>query len=387
MDLRLSDEQLEFQQMVRKFARNEIAPLAPVIDEEERFPFETFKKMADLGLLGIVIPQEYGGVGQSILTFCVVMEEIAYACAATAMGYTVSSALCGHNLAVNGSEEQKRRYLPDLASGKKIFSIAMTEPGAGSDVLSMQTFAERRGNEYVINGSKTFITNAPVAEVFLVYVRTDRNAGSRGLSLLIVEKGTPGFSIGQPFKKMGVHGSPTAEIFFSDCRVPVENLVRGENEASEILLGGLDFERTVAAPMSVGTAQCALDKCTAYVKERRQFGQPLMMFEMILEKLANMSTEIEAARLLTHRAAWMCDQGIRCSAEASHAKLFAAEMGLRAASEAVQIFGGYGYMREYGVERMWRDAKVGAIVAGTSEIQRLIIARELIKRSTASDRP
>jgi alkylation response protein AidB-like acyl-CoA dehydrogenase len=219
--------------------------------------------------------------------------------------------------------------------------------------------------------------------VFLVYVRTDRNAGPRGLSLLIVEKGTPGFSIGQPLKKMGMHGSPTAEIFFNDCRVPVENLVRGENQAVGILLGGLDVERTVGAPMSVGAAQCALDTCIPYVKERQQFGQPLMMFEMILEKLANMSMEIEAARLLAHKAAWMCDQGIRCSAEASHAKLFATEMGMRVASEAVQIFGGYGYMREYGVERMFRDAKVGAIVAGTSEIQRLVIARELVKRSMA----
>jgi len=381
MDFRLSDEQLEFQQVVRKFARNEIAPLAAAVDEEERFPFETFEKMAGLGLLGICVPEEYGGIGQSALTFCVVLEEIAYACGSTAMSYAVSSALCGHNLAVNGSEEQKRRYLPDMSSGKKIFSIAMTEPDAGSDVLSMQTFAERQGDEYVINGSKTFITNAPVSEVFLVYARTDRNAGPHGLSLFIVEKGTPGFSIGQPFKKMGMHASPTAEIFFSDCRVPPENVVRGENQALKILLSGLDFERTVGAPMGIGGAQCALDKCLGYVKERQQFGQPLMMFEMILEKLANISMEIEAARLLTCKAAWLCDQGIRCSAEASQAKLFATEAGMHAAAEAVQIFGGYGYMREYEVERMFRDAKVGSIVAGTSEIQRLIIARELIKRS------
>lgn len=383
MDFRLDEQQLEFQETVRKFARNEIAPLASVIDEEERFPFETFKKMGDLGLLGLVIPEAYGGLGQSALTFCVVLEEIAYACAATAMSYVVSSALCGHNLATNASEDQKRRYLPDLASGAKIFSVAMTEPGAGSDVLSMQTFAERRGDEYLITGSKTFITNGPVAEVFLVYARTDRSAGPRGLSLFIVEKGMPGFSVGQPFKKMGVHGSPTSEIFFQDCRVPAANLVKGENQALGILLGGLDFERTVGGPLGVGAAQCALDKCVAYVKERRQFGQPLMMFEMILEKLANMSLEIEAARLLTYKAAWMCDEGIRCSAEASQAKLFATEMGMHVANEAVQIFGGYGYMREYEVERMFRDAKVGGIVAGTSEIQRLIIARELIKRSLA----
>jgi len=381
MDFRLSDEQIEFQQAVRKFARSEIAPLAALVDEEERFPRESFEKMADLGLLGLCVPEEYGGMGQSLLTFCVVLEEIAYACGATAMSYTVSSALCGHNLAVNGSEEQKRRFLPDMVSGKKIFSIAMTEPGSGSDVLSMQTFAERRGGEYILNGSKTFITNAPVADVFLVYARTDRGAGPHGLSLFIVEKGTPGFSVGQPFKKMGMHASPTAEIFFSDCRAPAENLIKGENQALKILLHGLDFERIAGAPMGVGGGQCALDQCLAYVKERQQFGQPLMMFEMILEKLANMSMDIEAARLLTYKAAWMYDQGIRCSAEASHAKLFATEAGMRAAAEAVQIFGGYGYMREYGVERLFRDAKVGSIVAGTSEIQRLIIAREIIKRS------
>ncbi len=381
MDFRLSEEQIEFQQMTRRFARNEITPLASLIDEEGRFPFETFRKMGELGLLGILIPEAYGGVGQSILTFCVVMEEIAYACAATAMSYTVSSALCGHNLVRNASEAQKRRYLPELASGRKIFSIAMTEPGAGSDVLSMRSTAERRGDHYVINGSKTFITNAPVSEVFLVYVRTDRAAGPHGLSLILVEKGTPGFSVGQPFKKMGMNGSPTAEIFFSDCRVPVENLVGKEHGAMSMLLGGLDMERAVGAPLGVGAAQCALDRCLAYVQERHQFGQPLALFEMIQAKLANMSVEIEAARLLTHKAAWLCDQGVRCSAEASQAKLYATEMGVRVASEAVQIFGGYGYMREYGIERLYRDAKAGTIVAGTSEIQRLIIARELMKRS------
>ena len=381
MDFHLTQEQLEIQRMVRKFAQQEIAPIAAEIDLESRFPAETFRKMADLGLLGLVIPEAYGGVGQSVATFCLVIEEIAYFCVSTALSYYVTALLVGHNLATNASEEQKQRYLPDIGSGKKLGAIAMTEPGYGSDVLSIQTFAERRDGEYIVNGSKTFITNATVADVFLVYVRTDKNAGPRGISQLIIERGFPGFSIGQPFRKLGLHASPTAEIFFDQCRVPAENLVKGENEALGILLGGLDVERTVGASMGVGMGRAALDRAVAYAKERQQFGQPIIMFEMILEKLANMSTELEAARWLTYKAATLCDAGIRCTEEAAQAKLFASEMALRAANEAVQILGGYGYMQEYEVERMLRDARVGTIGAGTSEIQRLVIARELIKRS------
>ena len=368
--------------MVRKFAQNEIAPLTAEIDRDSRFPSETFLKMGELGLLGLMVPEEYGGVGQTVLTCCLVGEEIAYACAATALSYLAHAVLCAHSLSCNGSEEQKKKYLPDLASGKKLGALAMTEPGAGSDVLSLTTFGERRGDEYVINGGKTFITNASVAETFLVYVRTDKNAGPHGISQFIIERGFPGLSIGQPFHKMGLRASPTSEMFFENCRVPVENLVKGENKALGILLGGLDVERTVGGAMAVGGIRAALDRSLAYAKERQQFGQPIALFEMIMEKLANMSMELEAARLLTYKAAWLCDQGIRCSAEASHAKLFASEASMRAASEAVQIFGGYGYTEEYGVERMMRDAKLGTIGAGTSEIQRLIIARELLKRNS-----
>lgn len=379
MDFRLTEDQLEMQRMVRKFARNEIAPLAAEIDRESRFPAETFRKMGELGLLGLLIPEEYGGVGQGVLTFCIVMEEIAWACAATSLSLLAHSVLCAHNLSCNGSAEQKKKYLPDLVSGAKIGALAMTEPGVGSDVLHIETSAVRSGEEYIVNGSKTFITNAPVAGTFLVYVRTGPESGPRGISQLIVERTCPGFSISQPFHKMGVRGSPTAQLFFDNCRVPAANLVRGENHALEILLGGLDVERTVGASMAVGVAQAAFEKAAAYAKERQQFGQPIAMFEMILEKLANMSTEIEAARLLTHKAAALCDEHIRCSAEASQAKLFASEMAVRAASEAVQILGGYGYMQEYEVERIFRDVRMGTIGGGTSEIQRLIIARELLK--------
>jgi isovaleryl-CoA dehydrogenase len=381
MDFRLTDEQLQFQEVVRKFAHTEIAPIAAEIDLESRFPAETFQKMGELGLLGLLIPEDYGGMGQSVLTFCVVMEEVAYACASTALSFLAHSVLCAHNLSCNGSEEQKRKYLPDLASGATLGAIAMTEPGSGSDVMSMETTAVRDGADYVLNGSKTFITNATVAGTFLVYARTGEDSGANALSQFIVESGFPGFSVGEAFHKMGLHGSPTAPIYFDDCRVPAANLVRGENQALPILLGGLDVERATGAAMGVGLGRAALDHAVAYAKERQQFGRPIVTFQMIKEKLANMCLEIDAARLLTWRAATLCDDGVPCSAEASSAKLFASEMSLRAASEAVQILGGYGYMQEYEVERILRDARLGTIGAGTSEIQRLIICRELLQRS------
>lgn len=387
MDFRLTEEQREMQTMVRRFAQTEIAPLARQVDEEERFPAETFRKMGELGLLGLLVPEEYGGVGGSVLTMCVVMEEIAYACSSTALSFLAHATLCCHNLACNGSHEQKAKYLPDLASGKVLGGIAMTEPGAGSDALGLQTAAVRAGDEYILNGSKTFITNASVAGVLLVYARTDKDAGPRGLSQFIVEMDTPGVSVGKPFKKMGMRGSPTSEVFFENCRVPAANLVQGENQALGILLGGLDVERTVGAAMGVGGARAALDRALKYAQERVQFGQPIIMFEMVAEKLADMAMNIEAARLLTHKAAVLCDEGVRCSAEASYAKLFATEMCQRACNDAIQIFGGYGYMQEYEVERMLRDARVGTIGGGTSEIQRLIIVKELVKRNMGGFQP
>ncbi|HPO16289.1 MAG TPA: acyl-CoA dehydrogenase family protein [Candidatus Hydrogenedentes bacterium] len=381
MDFNLTEEQRAIQEMVRKFAKNEIAPLAVEIDRDARFPAETFMKMGELGILGLLIPEDYGGAGQDVLTCCVAIEEIACTCGSTALSYFAHAVLCAHNLACNGSEEQKQKYLPDLASGKKIGAIAMTEPGAGSDVLSIETTAERQGDEYVLNGSKTFITNAPVADTFLVYAKM-KNAEANGMSQFIVERGFPGVSVGQPFHKMGMRGSPTGEVFFDNCRVPLENIVRGESRAMGILMGGLVVERIVGAALAVGAARTAFERALAYAKERRQFGQPLIMFEMIMEKLANMSMEMEAARCLTYKAAVMYGEGHRCSAEASHAKLFASEAAVRAASEAIQILGGYGYMQEYEVERILRDVRMGTIGGGTSEIQRLIIAREIMGRDS-----
>jgi len=381
MNFRLTQEQLEIQEKVRDFARREIAPLAAEIDRVERFPAETFKKLGEMGLLGLMLPKEYGGMDGSVLTCCLVGEELAYACASTSMSYLAHAVLCCHNLLSNGSEEQRKKYLPDLARGAKLGAIAMTEPNAGSDVLSMQTFAELRNDEYIINGSKTYITNAPVADTFLVYARTDKNLGPRGISQFIIERGFPGFTVGTPFSKMGMRGSPTAPLHFENCRVPAENLVKGENQALGILMGGLDTERTVGGALGLGLARAAFDMALARATERQQFGQPLIMFEMITEKIANMSMEIEAARMLTYKAATLCDEKVRCSAEASHAKLFSSEMGLRAATETLQILGGVGYMKDCAIERMVRDARLGTIGGGTSEIQRLIIAREIVRRS------
>jgi isovaleryl-CoA dehydrogenase len=378
MDFHLTAEQVTLQEVTRKFAKAEIAPLASSIDQEGRFPVEVFSNLGKRGLLGLLIPREYGGAGQNVVAFCVAVEEVARACQSTALSYVATTVLCAHNLACHGSEEQKRKYLPDLAAGNTIGAIAMTEPQAGSDVLSMQTRAERRGDVYVLNGSKMFITNAPVAHVFLVYAQTAGNPGVGGLSQFIVERGFPGFSVGEPLQKMGMHGSPTAPLFFDDCQVPAANLVQGENLGKAILWHGLDVERVALAAMAVGAAQGAFDRARAYANDRRQFDRPLVSFEMIIEKMANMSTEIEAARLLTFKAASLCDEGVHCTAEASQAKLFASEMAVRVASEALQILGGNGYIMEYDVERILRDARLGPIGGGTSEIQRLIIAREIL---------
>lgn len=381
MDFTLSEEQLAMQALARKFAQNELAPKAQEIDRTLRFPRESFDQMGELGLLGLLVPEEYGGVGATVTTFCVVMEEIAAACAATALSYLAHSVLVCYNLSENASEEQKKKYLPDLCSGKKLGSLCITEPGAGSDALAMQTYAVQDGDTWVLNGSKTFITNAPVADVFLVYARTDKNDRARGISQFIVDRDTPGLSTGQPFHKMGNRASPTSEVFFDNCVVPAANLVQGPNKALGILMGNLDVERTVGGIMGVGGARGALEKAIEYAKTRVQFDQPIIMFEMILDKVAQTATEIDAARLLTYRAADLADRGIRCSAESSMAKLFSSEMANRATYEAVQILGGYGYIDEYGVERMARDARLGSIGAGTSEVQKLIIAKEVVKRT------
>ncbi len=381
MDFRITDDQLELRDMVRKFARQELAPKAAEIDLSCEFPKENWQKMADLGLLGMMIPEEYGGFESDVLTFCICMEEVAYACASTSLSYLAHTVLCAYNLSQNGSEEQKKKYLPGLCDGSKMGCLCITEPDSGSDALGMQTFAEERGDKWILNGSKTFITNAPIADVFLVYARSDRNDRNRGITQFIIERDTPGLSTGEPFHKMGNRASPTSEVFFENCEVPAENIVIGPNQALGILMGNLDVERAVGGAMGVGGAQAALDRAVDYAKTRIQFDQPIIMHEMVLDKVAEMATSIEAARLLTHKAAWLCDQGEPCTESASYAKLFSAQMAQKATYEAVQILGGYGYMQEYEVERFMRDARLGTIGGGTNEVQKLIIAREVVKRS------
>ena len=381
MDFRINDDQLEMRDMVRKFAQQELASKAAEIDLSCEFPRENWQKMADLGLLGMMIPEEYGGFESDVLTFCICMEEVAYACASTSLSYLAHTVLCAYNLSQNGSEAQKKKYLPGLCDGSKMGCLCITEPDSGSDALGMQTFAEERGDKWVLNGSKTFITNAPIADVFLVYARSDRNDRNRGITQFIIERDTPGLSTGEPFHKMGNRASPTSEVFFENCEVPAENIVKGPNQALGILMGNLDVERAVGGAMGVGGAQAALDRAVDYAKTRIQFDQPIIMHEMVLDKVAEMATSIEAARLLTHKAAWLCDQGEPCTESASYAKLFSAQMAQKATYEAVQILGGYGYMQEYEVERFMRDARLGTIGGGTNEVQKLIIAREVVKRS------
>ena len=381
MNFDLTQEQKMLKEAVARFVDKEVIPLAPEIDEEERFPRETFKVMADMGLFGISIPEEYGGSGSDFLSCVLVMEELARGCVSTANTYGSHAILCTENIYRNGNEVQRRKYLPDLIQGNKIGAICITEPEAGSDALSMRTRAEKRGDSYILNGTKMFITNGPIADVAVVYAKTDPEAGPRGISAFIVEKGFPGFSRGKSLKKMGVRGSPTGELIFEDCQVPVENLLGEENRGLRVLMSGLDRERIVYSIAPIGVAQGAFDLAFKYASERVQFGAPIITFQMMQEILADIATEIQAGRVLAYWAAEMADSGKRVRLEASYAKLFCAEVGVRAVGKAVQIFGGYGYIREFPIERMYRDVKGIEFGAGTNQIQKLIIINELIKKS------
>ena len=381
MDFELSDEQRMIQKTVREFAKKELAPLAYEIDRDERFPHENFKKMAEMGLLGITIPEEYGGSGGSYMDLAIVSEELSAVCASTAVAFGANADLFNDNLRRHGNEGQKKKYLPPMCSGKMIGGIAMTEPEAGSDVMSMKTRAELKGDHYVLNGTKVFITNGPIADALIIYAKTDPEKGSHGVSAFIVESTFQGFSRGKKFEKMGWRGSPTGEIFLDDCIVPKENLLGEENKGAAILMSGLNTERILLGAMSVGIARGAYEYALNYAKERIQFGKPIASFQLIQHKLANMAMEIEAARLLTYKAAAMADKGIlglEGNVRASYAKLYGSELCMRATTEAVQILGGYGYTKDFPVERMMRDAKLQAIGGGTSEIEALIIARNIL---------
>jgi len=378
MDFRLNEEQQMFQRMVRDFAEREIAPQASQTDETKQFPWPIIEKMAALGLMGLPIPEKYGGAGSDTLSYALAVEEVARACGSTAITLAAHVSLACKPLLMFGSEEQKQKYLVPLAQGKGLGAFGLTEPAAGSDAGATQTTARPDGDEWVINGQKCFITNGSIADIVVITAMTDKDAGTRGISSFIVPKGAPGFRPGRDEEKMGLRGSVTSELFFEDCRIPSENILGKPGEGFKQFLTTLDGGRISIGAMALGLAQAALEASLRYSKERVQFGRPIAKFQAIQWMLADMGTEIDAARLLIYRTAWLKDQGLDFVKEAAMAKLYASEVAERACFKAIQIHGGYGYMREYGIERLYRDQRLCTIGEGTSEIQRLVIARQLL---------
>ncbi|TFG37957.1 MAG: acyl-CoA dehydrogenase [Syntrophobacterales bacterium] len=363
--------------MARDFAKKELEPFAGERDEKGIFPEEVIKKMGQLGLMGMMIPEEYGGTGAGAVSYCLAMQEIAYACASAAVTMSVAN-LSAEPLLKYGNEEQKAKYLHKLASGEMLGAFAVTEPEAGSDPGGMKTKAEDKGDYYLVNGTKNFITNGGYADLINLIARTDSKKGNRGLSAFIIEKGFPGFIVGKKEKKMGLKASDTVELIFDDCRVPKENLLGREGQGFKVAMTALDSGRIGIASQSLGIARACLDEAVKYANSRRQFGRAIGSFQAIQWMVADMATEIEAASLLALSAANRKDMGVSFTKEASMAKLFASELANRAAYKSLQVHGGYGYMQEFKIERLYRDARVTAIYEGTSEIQRIVIARDVM---------
>jgi alkylation response protein AidB-like acyl-CoA dehydrogenase len=377
MDLELTEEQKIIQQTVRDFAQNELAPVADELDQAEEFPWKIFKRMAELGLLGMILPSEYGGSGADELSLAIAIEEIAKACASTADILDSAAVIGPIPIYLWGSEEQKRKFLPALAKGERIASYAVTEPDAGSDIGGIKTKAVKDGDNYILNGQKTFITCGNVCDTAIVFAGIPELA-PRGMTAFIVEEGMPGFSKGKKLKKLGMRAATNAELFFEDCRVPAANRLGEEGKGMRIALTTLDHGRIGIGAQAVGIAQAVLDKSVEYSKQRIQFGAPISKNQAISWKLADMATEIEAARFLVYKAAYLADRGEPFSTNAAMAKLYASELAMKAATWGIQIFGGYGYMMEYPMQRYFRDAKLTEIYEGTSEIQRLIISRAVL---------
>ena len=377
MDFHLSKEHLLVRKMYRDFAETEVKPLASEIDEEERFPMETVEKMAKLGMLGTYFPKKYGGAGGDVLSYAMCVEELAKVCGTTAVIVSAHTSLCCAPIYEFGNEEQKMKYLPDLLSGRKLGAFGLTEPNAGTDAAGQQTVAVLDGDHYVLNGSKCFITNGNEASTFVVFAMTDRKQGTRGISAFIVEKDFPGFSTGKHEKKMGIRGSATCDLVFEDCIVPKENLLGKEGEGFKIAMHTLDGGRIGIASQALGLGEGAVQEAVKYTKERVQFGRRLSQFQNTQFQLADMDCKMQAAQYLVYAAACKKQAGEDYSKDASMAKLFAAEAASDVTRRAVQLFGGYGYMREYPVERMMRDAKITEIYEGTSEVQRMVIAKYL----------
>ena len=379
MDFELTEEQKMFQAMVRDFATNEVKPLAAKIDEEGKCPAVIIKKAAGLGLFGITISEEYGGSGGDYLSMAIAAEELCRASASVGTVFLASLSLACYPIYKFGNEEQKRKYVTPIAKGEKLACFALTESGAGSDAGALETTAALQGDKYILNGTKIFITNGAEAEIAVVFATVDKSLGNRGITAFIVEKGTPGFSVGKEENKLGIRGSSTTELVFENCQIPAANLLGEKGRGLRVALEAIDSSRVTVAAQALGIAQAALDDSLAYAKERQQFGQPIGNFQAIQWMLADMATHIDAARLLTYRAAWLKDHDMPFMKEAAMAKVYAAETSRMVTNNAMQIHGGYGYCKDYPVERYLRDAKITEIYEGTSEMQRMTIARTLIK--------
>jgi len=380
MNFDLTDDQKMLQDQVRKFAEAELAPVAPEIDQSGEFPWKSIKKMAELGLMGIIVPEEYGGSGFDFVSLAIAIEEISRICATTGVIVAVNNSLTAYPILQFGSDTQKKKYLPPLCSAEKIGAIGITEPNAGSDVVNMESIARLEGEYYVLNGTKRFITNAGEAGIYVVFAFTNKDLKHKGISAFIVERDTPGFSLGKHEDLMGIRATANCEMIFEDAKIPKENLLGKEGDGFKICMNTLDVSRIDIGAQAVGIAQGALDEAVKYSKERKAFGQPLCNFEMVQSMLAEMATQIHAARLLVYYAGYCKDKRMkRFSKESAMAKYYAATIAVDVARKAVQIHGGYGYTKDYTVERLYRDAKILELYEGTSEIQKIVIARDLVK--------
>jgi isovaleryl-CoA dehydrogenase len=381
LDFGLGEHVDMLRDMVRNFADDHIAPRADEIDRTNQFPRDLWPEMGKLGLHGITVEEEFGGSGMGYLEHCVAMEEISRGSASVGLSYGAHSNLCVNQIRRNGSDEQKHKYLPKLISGEHLGALAMSEPGSGSDVVSMRTRAEKKGDRYVLNGTKMWITNGPQAETLVVYAKTDPAAGPRGITAFLIEKGMRGFSTAQKLDKLGMRGSDTCELIFQDCEVPAENVLGNEGEGVRVLMSGLDYERAVLSAGALGIMQAALDVVLPYVHERKQFGEPIGSFQLVQSKIADMYVLMNAAKAYVYSVARACDRGETTREDAAGAILFAAEGATKIALDAIQLLGGNGYINEFPTGRLLRDAKLYEIGAGTSEIRRLLIGREIFAKT------
>ena len=380
MDFNLTKQEELFLKMIREFAEKEVKPLAAEIDDQERFPIETVEKMGRIGLMGIPFPTKYGGAGATNRIYSMAVEELSRVCATTGVVVSAHTSLCTAPIFEFGTEEQRMKYLPKLCAGEWIGAFGLTEPNAGTDAAAQQTTAVLEGDHYILNGNKIFITNAEYAHVYIIFAMTDKSLGTKGISAFIVEKDTPGFQVGKKELKMGIRGSATCELIFEDCIVPKENLLGRIGDGFRIAMKTLDGGRIGIASQALGIARGALDETVKYVKERKQFGRSIGQFQNTQFQLADLSVRTEATGLLVYQAAWMKDNGVPYSVAAARAKLYASETAMEVTRKAVQFHGGYGYTREYPIERMMRDAKITEIYEGTSEVQRIVIASSLLKK-------